>query len=346
MERELSSSERPLQIALDCSTSGVASPKFIFKTTLTDRASSKDHESSQTNGFTSYVGTLTVHSSLESCNSSRQQSKITDGELDQSSMNSFGSAASLSSKSSKSKSTSSLNVKSKKKPLSHTWSNQETSSSTNASPLHAAQRRHTHNSHISASPSIQKQSRPKSVMSNFITRSLRVRKKSKLATPQGSTPSGTSLLTDSDATLLPDDNDDRASSLISPIPMERKFTMSAVMHIYFTEARQAQVYKSVLVSEKATTREVIAQALERYNMKLRDPNDFVLYEVIGKWQDVTAPNMRFQINSRTTTSLPGLGLQSASPIVNRRTSVEEFVECYTRELNPEEHPYRGRIVCI
>ena len=347
MERQLSSSERPLQIALDCSTSGVASPKFIFKTSLTERAGTKDQESHQTNGFISYVGTMTVHSSLESCNSSRQHSKIIDGELDQSSMNSFGSAASLSSKSSKSKSTSSLNVKSKKKPLGHTWSNQETNSSPNASPLHAAQRRHTHNPHsmASSSPSIQKQSRPKSVMSNFITRSLRVRKKSKLAKSPGPTPSGTPLLTDSDTTLLPDDSDDRVSLLVSPIPMERKFTMSAVMHIYFTEAKQTQVYKSVLVSEKATTQEVIAQALERYNMKFRDPSDFVLYEVIGKWQDITGilpPNMSLQINSRATTSLPGLGLQSASPIVNRRTSVEEFVECYTRELNPEEHPYSAQ----
>ena len=351
VERELSGSERPLQIALDCSASGVASPKFVFKTSLTDQAgTTRDQDPLQTSGFTSYVGTLAVYSSSESCNSSRRQSKIIDGELDRTSMTSFGSAASLSSaKSSKSKSTSSLNVRSKKKPLSHTLSNQETKSSPNSSPIHAAQRRHTHNPHSTASPSRQsKQSRPKSVMSNFITRSLRVRKKSKVGTSPGPAPRGTPLLTDSDATLLPDDDDDMVSTLVSPIPMERKFTMSAVMHIYFTEAKQTQVYKSVLVSEKATTREVIAQALERYNMKFRDPSDFVLYEVIGKWQDVTgvlpANALSFQVSGTggATTSLPGLGLQSASPIINRRASVEEFVECYTRELSPEEHPYSAQ----
>ena len=347
MERELSGSEKPLEIALDCSTNGIASPKFVFKTSLTDQASKDAH---QTNGFTSYVGTLAVHSSSESCNSSRRHSKITDGELDQTSMNSFGSAASLSStKSNKSKSTSSLNIKSKKLPLSHTLSNQDTTDSPNSSPIHANRRRHTHTQHGAASPSNRKQSRPKSVMSNFITRSLRVRKKSKLAESPGPALGDTPILTDSDATLLPGD-DDMVSTLVSPIPSERKFTMSAVMHIYYTEAKQAQVYKSVLVSERATTREVIAQALERYNMKFKDPNNFVLHEVIGKWQDVTSvlpANMSFQITNHSgisgaTTSLPGLGLHAASPALNRRASVEEFVECYTRELSPEEHPYSAQ----
>lgn len=343
MERELTRNEKPLQIALDCSSKGIAAPKFVFKTSLTDQAATKDQDSHQTNGFTSYVGTLAVHSSSESCNSSRRHSKIADGELDRTSMNSYGSAASLSSsKSNKSKSTSSLNLKSKK-PLTHTFSNQETQSSLS----NHANQRHTH--HGAASPSNRRQSRPKSVMSNFITRSLRVRKKTKPVASPGPTPDGTPTLTDSDTTLLPDD-DDMVSTLVSPLPVERKFTLSAVMHIYFTEARLAQVYKSVLVSEKATTREVIAQALERYNMKFRDPNNFVLYEVIGKWQDVTSvlpANMSFQVNnpsgiSGATTSLPGLGFHTASPNFNRRTSVEEFVECYTRELSPEEHPYSAQ----
>ena len=347
VERELKSSEKPLQIALECSSKGIASPKFVFKTSLTVQAASRDGESHKTDGFTSYVGSLTVHSSSESCNSSRRHSKAIDGEPDQTSMNSYGSAVSLSSsKSNKSKSTSSLNLK-PKKPLSHTLSNQE--ASPKSSPN---QRRHTHAPHGAASPTNRKQSRPKSVMSNFITRSLRVRKKSKLAASPGPTPTHTPILTDSDATLLPDDDDDAGmmSTLVSPLPMERKFTMSAVMHIYFTEAKQTQVYKSVLVSEKATTREVIAQALERYNMKFKDPNDFVLCEVIGKWQDVTSTlpaNASFHINhpsgiSGATTSLPSLGFQSASPAVNRRTSIEEFIECYTRELSPEEHPYSAQ----
>ena len=350
VERELKSSEKPLQIALDCSSKGIASPKFVFKTSLTTLAPPRDGESHRTNGFTSYVGTLAVHSSSESCNSSRRHSKVIDGELDQTSMNSFGSALSLSSnKSNKSKSTSSLNVK-PKKPLSHTWSNQET-----LPKLSPNQRRHTRAPHGTASPINRKQSRPKSVMSNFITRSLRVRKKSKLVASPGPTPSDTPTLVDSDASLLPDNDDSHAdvvSTLVSPLPMERRFTMSAVMHIYFTEAKHTQVYKSVLVSEKATTQEVITQALERYNMKYRDANDFVLCEVIGKWQDITntlPTNASFHINhpsgvSGATTSLPGLGFQSASPAVNRRTctSIEEFIECYTRELSPKEHPYSAQ----
>ena len=347
MERELESGEKPLQIALDCSSKGIASPKFVFKTSLTAQAPSRDGESHRTDGFTSYVGSLAVHSSSESCNSSRRHSKITDAEPDQTSMNSFGSVASLSSN--KSKSTSSLNLK-PKKPLSHTWSNQET-----LPKLSPNQRRHTHIPHGTASPINRKQSRPKSVMSNFITRSLRVRKKSKLAVSPGPTPNDNPALPDSDATLLPDNdinNADIVSTLVSPLPMERRFTMSAVMHIYFTEAKHTQVYKSVLVSEKATTQEVIAQALERYNMKFKDPSDFVLCEVIGKWQDITSTlpaNVSFHINhpsgvSGATTSLPGLGFQSASPALNRRTctSIEEFVECYTRELSPSEHPYSAQ----
>ena len=350
VEKELKSSEKPLQIALDCSSKGIASPKFIFKTSLTVQAPPRNGESHRTDGFTSYVGTLVVHSSSESCNSSNRHSKVIEGEPDQTSMNSFGSAVSLSSnKSNKSKSTSSLNLK-PKKPLSHTWSNQET-----LPKLSPNQRRHTQTSHGTASPVNRKQSRPKSVMSNFITRSLRVKKKSKLATSPGPTPTDTPTLADSDAILLPDNNDNNADmvpTLVSPLPMERRFTMSAVMHIYFTEGKHTQVYKSVLVSEKATTQEVIAQALERYNMKFRDPNDFVLCEVIGKWQDITSTlptNASFHINhpsgvSGATTSLPGLRFQSASPAVNRRTctSIEEFVECYTRELSPKEHPYSAQ----
>ena len=345
MERELKSNEKPLQITLDCSSKGIASPKFVFKTSLTVQAPST--ESHKTDGFTSYVGALAVHSSSESCNSSRRHSRIIDGEPDRTSMNSYGSAASL--VSSKSKSTSSLNLK-PKKPLSHTWSNQETSTKS-SSP---SQRRHTHAPQGTASPINRKLTRPKSVMSNFFTRSLRVRKKSKLAASPRPAPTDTHRSSDAARHLDngEDNTDNVVPTLVSPLPMERRFTMSAVMHIYFTEARQTQVYKSVLVSEKATTQEVIAQALERYNMKYRDPKDFVLCEVIGKWQDVTStlPAIAsFHINhpsgvSGATTSLPGLGLQSVSPAVNRRTctSIEEFVECYTRELSPKEHPYSAQ----
>jgi hypothetical protein len=132
------------------------------------------------------------------------------------------------------------------------------------------------------------------------------------------------------------------NSLISPrLPVEKKFTLSTVMHIYFTESKQAQVYKSVLVSEKATTVEVIAQALERYNMKCSNPHEYTLYDIIGKWQDVTN-TLRSQLNSmglQHNTTLPNMNILNASPLIQRRTSVEEFVVCYCRELAPDESPY-------
>ena len=223
------------------------------------------------------------------------------------------------------KSTSSL----PKQALSHTLSNHETSLT--PTPTHAV----TVQDYASPSSS-RKSSRPKFVMSSFITRSLRVRKKSKRTpTPAEETPPPRS------EEMEPKTNS--FSSLVSPLPVERRFTMSTVMHIYYTNANAAQLYKSVLVSEKATTKDVIAQALERYNLKFSDPNDFSLYEVVGRWQDVsqTLPGQQIQLNTRTL----GRGAPMhtiSSPGMRRRMSVEEFVVCYTRELDPTEIPYNAQ----
>lgn len=349
MERELDGMEKPLQIALDCSSKGLASPKFLFKSPLseqTDTPSTPHH----TNRFTSYLGSLALPSGSSENDDSplvaRHFTKALNGEFDQTSMNSFGSALSLSSsKSNKSKSTSSLVFKSKKKKkLSHTLSNQETGGpsmserSPNSSPAH-----HHSQVQINDSPSSnRKLRRPKSVVTNFITRSLRVRKKKQTGNPPSESPEEIdgSLLADTDDEVLP------INGFVSPLPMERRFTLSAVMHIYYMKPKQIQLYKSVLVSEKATTREVISQALERYNMKLSSPDDFGLYEVIGKWQDITSTlptNISFQASTSVngaTASLPGgMRLHNTSPLVPRRTAVEEFVVCYSRELNPNECPY-------
>ena len=340
--------EKPLQIALDCSSKGLASPKFIFKSPLpeqTDTPSTPHH----TNRFTSYLGSLALPSGCSEHENSplvtRHLSKTLNREFDQASMNSFGSALSLSSsKSNKSKSTSSLVFKSKKKKLSHTLSNQETGGpslserSANSSPAH-----HRSQVQINDSPSSnRKQRRPKSVVTKFITRSLRVRKKKPTGNPPSESPE------EVDGSLLPDTDDEvlPINGFLSPLPMERRFTLSAVMHIYYMKPQQIQLYKSVLVSEKATTGEVISQALERYNMKLCSPDDFGLYEVIGKWQDITSTlpaNISFQASTSVngaTASLPGgMGLHNTSPLVQRRTAVEEFVVCHSRELDPKECPY-------
>ena len=346
VERELDMDEKPLQIALDCSTKGLASPKFFLKTSITKQKGGRKMPH-RTNKFTSYVGSLlsksygslpdagslevlTVAASRPSTREKRS-SKVLEG--DQASVDSFSSGKSSSSgKSGKTVLKSSTTPSSKpKKSLSHTLSNQETSSLSSSS---------TYQLSPGASPlgSPRKVSRPKSVMSKFITRSLRIGKRPK----DSQAPS---------EDIFPQEEDQHVttvvSTLVSPLPVERRFTMSVVIQIYFTDARKAQLYKSVLVSEKSTTREVIMQALERYNMKLRDPKDFGLFEIIGKWQDVTQTLQGYKLSqpdgrvaSGSATAPPG----ACSPLSSRQrvTAVEEFIVCYARELTPRESPYSAQ----
>ena len=331
MERVLEACEKPLQIALDCSSKGLAPPKFIFRTPLS--ASPK----LQARKFTSYVKPAYAGSSEsgDSPSPMRMQSKLPYMDTDQNSVNSFGSANSLTSnKSTKSKSTPTLTLKSKKRPLMQTLSNQESYVTPNSSPTQSPQLQ-----------SSRKASRPKSVMTNFITRSLRVRRKSKpaLVPAEEAPPSPILQDEDSDTGSIP--------NMVSPQPIERRFNLSAVMHIYFTAAKRPQVYKSVLVSESATANEVIAQALERYSMKFNNPDHYSLYEVIGRWQDVTRTlpsQMSFHTEANNsmatnvTNTMPSFPLNT-SPLVQRRTSVEEFVVCYSRELAANESPYSAQI---
>ena len=338
--------EKPLQIALDCSTKGLASPKFFLRTSLTKQKGSRK-TSHKANKFTSYVGSLLSKSygslpdagSLEvltvaSGHGTREKRTSQLLEADQASIDSFGSGkSSSSSKNGRAKLKSSTTPSGKrKKSLTHTLSNQETSSSLSSSP--------TFQQSPGASPlgSPRKVSRPKAVMSKFINRSLRTGRKSK--DPQA--PSEGTVPHEEEQTVTT-----VVSTLVSPLPVERRFTMSVVIQIYFTDARKAQLYKSVLVSEKSTTREVITQALERYNMKLSDPKDFSLFEVIGKWQDVTQTLHGYKLSqsdgrvaSGSTTVPPG----SYSPFSShqRVTAVEEFIVCYARELSPRESPYSAQ----
>ena len=284
------------------------------------------------------------------------------------SMTSLGSGVSLaSSKSAKSKSNSSLTGRGRngKKKVHQTLSNQElvipSGPSPSTSPTHS--RSNQAPDTPSTPGSTRKLSRSKAAVANFITRSLRGRRKSKQlsqppipATPPDDSPSNSQtqdLSNDEDENL--EDDIPLTNSLISPrLPVERKFTLSTVMHIYYTEGKQAQVYKSVLVSEKATSSEVIAQALERYNMKGKEPQDFALFDVVGKWHDVTSTLTHHGYQTMgaawkganavgASSSLqPNLNVLNASPLIQRRTSVEEFVVCYSRQLGPYESPYNAQ----
>lgn len=338
--------DKPLEIALDCSSKGLASPKFLFKSPLSEQTDTP-LMARQTNRFTSYVGSLALPSGSENEESptNSKHLKTFNRDFDQTSMTSFGSAFSLSSKSSKTKSTSSLVVKSKKKKLAHTLSNQETAKSNKADflTLESSPAHHQSQTLIDSPVSTRKNGNRKSIMTNFISRSLRIRKKHKRSkdttndSPDGNENNLSQNTTDE---MLP------VSSLISPLPADRRFTLSTVMHIYYMKPKQVQLYKSVLVSEKATTEHVITQALERYNMKYFNPDDFGLYEVIGKWQEIagTLPsNSSLHVsssNSGTSLTLPNK--HGTSPLVNRRTAVEEFVVCYSRELNHEDCPYNSQ----
>lgn len=319
--------EKPLQIALDCSTQGLASPRFVFKTSLSKIL---DNTSPVHRGrFSSYGGSLAAgsvtnvaHSGSSEGSESPRPPKRHSTNLEAHYIGSEMSLSSLKSSRSVVKSTSSLPSKSIK-GLSQIPSSHEGLLTPTSSPSHA----------LHSPSSTQKSSRTKSVMSNFISRSLRVRKKSKHPpTPAAVTPS--IQLEETDVTTK------SFSSLLSPLPVERKFTMSTIMHIYYTNPKAAQLYKSVLVSEKATTRDVIVQALERYHLRFSDPNDFSLYEVVGKWQDVTH-TLPIQLDTRTDGRCTAASVHTiSSPVVHRRMSVEEFVVCYTRELDPEEIPYK------
>ncbi|KAL5473535.1 hypothetical protein EMCRGX_G028026 [Ephydatia muelleri] len=155
-------------------------------------------------------------------------------------------------------------------------------------------------------------------VSDMITRSLRVRKKPK--SHIGSLPS----------------NKHEAFSLISPVLAEKQFTMSAVMHIYYKSSSNEQYCKGVLVSEKSLTREVIAQALERCDLKFCDPRHFELHEVVGKWEEV-GPDGVGSNGKVPPTQRPNSKQKSSSKQV-----IEEFCICFDRELQSSECPYNSQ----
>lgn len=139
--------------------------------------------------------------------------------------------------------------------------------------------------------------------------------------------------------IYPEDDEKRQITMTSPVLTEKSISMPTVFHIHFPSAKNAQLYKSVLVSECSTTREVVKQALERYSMKFADPSDFALLEVIGKWEKVVMEtldsDLERSLNALITPLSPGNTLERAVTT----PAYEEFVVYYRRELGLEEQPY-------
>ena len=371
VERVLEDTDKPLEIALDCSSKGLASPKFLFRLPVDPLTpdGSPSHRM-RTSGFTSYVGALTAHSnpnlavtpsSLPAPNLSphlpaaldRNRWLSTDGE--QNSLYSTDSYTSLSSPGRPvhrlqhmSKSVSALEQVPKSSPLKR-------------KPMHML----SENGHQNGSPAISrsaqnflqlpqattpqspstKMTRAKNSVGSFFSRSLRNNRKAKSKSKSSkSMYSGTDSGSHGNLYLPPVSPEERQASvmvtnLVSPILAERKITMSTVMHIHYRDTRDALVYKSLLVSHKTKARDVVKEALQRFDMTGANPKDFCLFEVVGHWQDVS---QRVELESSLKSGAAALSLSSTSLLTAPRpavTSIEEFVECYSRPIGPSERPY-------
>ena len=372
VERVLEDSDKPLEIALECSTKGLASPRFIFRLPIDPLTpdGSPSHRM-RTSGFTSYVGALTAHSnpnlavtpsSLPAPNLSphlpatldRNCWLSTDGE--QNSLYSTDSYTSLSSPGRPvhrmqhmSKSVSALEQVSKSSPLKrkpmHMLSENGQS---NGSPVISSSAQNflqLPQPSTPQSPS-KKMARAKNSVGNFFSRSIRNNRNTKSKNKSKSMDSHTEG-SQGDLYIPPGSPEERqasvmVSNLVSPILTDRKIAMSTVIHIHYRDARDALVYKSLLVSHKTKARDVVKEALQRFNLTGADPKDFCLFEVVGHWQDVS---QRVELESSLKRGMSGaaaLSLSSTSLLTAPRpavTSVEEFVECYSRPIAPSERPY-------
>ena len=359
-------SDKPLEIALDCSTKGLASPKFLFRPPTDHSSGNFASHRMRTSRFTSYLGALTTHSNpnLAASPSSFPTANhsphlpiqldhhcwlSTDGE--QNSLYSVDSCNSLSNGGHgiqklqhMSKSVSALEPKSspQRRKLVHMLSD---NSEQNTSPP-STMRQLPPPSVDSHSPSNQgKMPRTMNSVGNFITRSLRVRKKiktkgklSKSSIDDGADGGSQGSLYVSPISPEEQEASTKVSNLVSPMLAERKLAMSTVMHIHYRDPTEALIYKSLLVSQKAKAREVVLQALKRFDMTAVDPKDFSLFVVVGRWQDVSqSVENEAGLGPGAALSLSNISiLSSPRPAV---TSIEEFIVCYSREIGSHECPY-------
>lgn len=359
MERVLEDGDKPLQIALDCSTKGLASPKFVFRPP-SDHSDGISSHRMRTSHFTSYVGALTTHSNpnlaeISSSFPTANQSPhlptnldhhrwlSTDGEQNSlyDSCNSLSSGGHTARKQHMSKSVTALDPKplpQKKKSVQILSDSGEH----NTPPTSTLQLLQPPAAGSSSPFSQGKLSRAKISVGNIFTRSLRVPKKlkskgklSKSSSIDNGIDSGSQGSLFYIPPTSPEEKEASAklSGLASPMVAEQRLTMSTVMYIYYRDAREALSYKSLLVSQKADAQEVVSEALKRFDMTTADPNDFSLYVVVGQWQDVS---------QSVENEAQGAALNDVSLILSPRpavTSIEEFVVCYLREIDSHECPY-------
>ncbi len=161
----------------------------------------------------------------------------------------------------------------------------------------------------------------RSKVGNFIARTLK--SKNKKIRPPSIYPEGS-------PNGVPDP---RKSALVSPKLAQKCFAMPTVFHIYYSKAKNMQLYKSVLVSENSNARDIIKQALERYGMKFNSPDMFHLFEVIGRWEEVST-----DFEPALERSIQLSNSEEQQPDKPAR-AFEEFVECYVRKLRYDEKPY-------
>ena len=369
VERVLDDSDKPLQIALECSTKGLASPKFLFRPPVDPLTSdgSPSHRM-RTSGFTSYVGALAAHSNLDlaiapsslpvSTQSphlptqlDRTQWLSTDGEQNSLySVDSFNSLAptgapiraphsTLHRMKHMSKSVTALEQKPKssqqKKRLTHMLSD---NSEPNSSPPSTMQYLQPPPTTPTRQP---RMTRAKNSVGNFFTRSLRNQKKLK---PKGklSKPSLYGDATESEShsslclqAITPEDSvaTVKLSQLASPLVTEVRTPMDTIMHIHYRNNKDALIYKSLHVSQNGKAREVVLEALKTFGLTVVDPRDFNLFEVVGRWEDVS---------QSVENEGSGLAVSHTSILALPRpavTSIEEFIVYYSREIGPNECPF-------
>ena len=338
VERELDREEKPLEIILDCSTKGLASPSYTFKTSV------------PLDGIINKTPLVVSSTSLVRASSEGSESpKIVDhckvqNEADHDSLCSYGSSLSGTSNPTQSP----LTRQKLHKTVSYSQQQKRTLNQVHSKLSDPSLTgSFSQPTPPSLSPDQRAPSKQKSSVGQFmegVAKSLRSKRK----------PRPTSIYPEADASKIPSSH---TSPLNSPAPCNNDvhFPMSTVFHIYYSQAKNAQVYKSVLVSEQCTVYDVVKQAMERYGMKFMDPRDYILYEVIGRWESVADPNMInlescLGILGDSPTSSPARNLPlghntkiadgSSAPTQGKAPpAMEEFNVCYTRELGNDEQPY-------
>ena len=342
-ERELDSDEHPLVVAMDCSTKGLAPPSFTFKTSPAFSLSA--HSTPQ--HVSKLSSTASSQTSLGPCSSEGSESPrviepvmqmLVDGDHD--SIYSFGSSTSMTTpgaaslKSPKAHGRPLHKYKSQVLPKSQRttldppskFSESNLLSPGVASPSSLA-------SHQLTPEMVRKGSRHKSRMGNFVEGVARSLKSKRKPRPMSIYPEEELDLADSHGT----------SSLDSPVMADPHIPVCTVFHVYYSNAKHTQLYKSVLVSEQSSVSEVIKQSLERYGLKFVDTTDFHLCEVIGKWERMSRStdgelegSLHHSLASSPKHASLGLNTKFSS---KGALEMEEFIQCYFRVLQPDEKPY-------